>query len=344
MASSYEKSKNTVRSFVNRACGVNTNYDGFPGGLPVSINRNSLKKIAGIGTDIYTEYAVAFKTDGTRQILGFLCVEGDFLSFIMDRTADITFIDLKMYPLLYEGSLFDVETLQNTIVIFDCMCFHGNNCNNQFYPTRLELARYMLSNSVVEMKYSSRLAVTRDSRMYPSSFDDIFLSVSAWTIKVKTIFYSNCVGRLPKSWLYPDDGFIWTLTSAPYHHKGGTMGDVLKWKPPTKISIDFRITDRFNGGYIECLPHSDKNLDNKYRSPSGNCYLLTEDNGDTIWFTSVYLDGYQPGIYEFMWDTNSQIWAVLHRRSDKVAPNSLYTVYRTIENIEENITRECLFV
>ena len=177
---------------------------------------------------------------------------------------------------------------------------------------------------------------------YRSSYPDIVVDTGKWKLKVKALFHASYIDKLPQKWLYKDDGFIWTLATAPFYVFRNHQLAVLKWKPPERITIDFTITAtpmtiKFDT-YIPILPAE---LNRTYRTRSGTHRLLTHHQGKVIWFSSIDTN-VEIGIYECSWLKLEQRWHIELFRPDKSDANSLTTVVNTIKNIEECITRKDL--
>lgn len=336
-----EKMEIPIRTFVNRTCGVSLASMAFPGGQPVSLSRTLLQRVSGhcTGTDekSYLEYALSYKADGQRMLLGFLATEDAHVCFSMDRTGTLARLSLVMPPTLYEGTLFDVEVVGDTIVVFDCACVYGNVCVDQFYPKRLELARHALASGL-SIRHTIGAVVPSSPYAYPSKFDDIVLHTGHWKLKVKTVFYASSIKFLPDTWFLPEDGFIWTLTTAPFFVRGGRPFTVLKWKPLTRITIDFLVGHCDSHLQPTPVPHVAPMYQLVRPQERG---LFTVDGHNTVWFSFIDTT-VTSGIYECSWDHVAHEWQIVLPRPDKTRPNTLSTVVKTIENIADCISREDL--
>ena len=169
-------------------------------------------------------------------------------------------------------------------------------------------------------------------------FDDIVLDTGYWKLKVKTIFYASSIKFLLDTWFLPEDGFIWTLATAPFFVRGGRALTVLKWKPLTRITIDFLV------GYCDShlqpthVPHVAPMYQLVRPQERG---LFTVDGPDTVWFSFIDTT-VTSGIYECGWDDVAHKWHIVLPRPDKTRPNTLSTVVKTIENIADCISRDDL--
>jgi hypothetical protein len=336
-----EKTTNSIRTFVNKVCDMKLSNKSFSGGLPVSISSSLLPRIAGIHPETYLEYTLSYKADGQRQYLGFICIDGEFISFLQNRDGTFQNIVLELYDIAYEGTLFDVERLDDdTLLIFDCASIHGNVCRDEFYPNRLELARACLQTIHEMCGYKSQVVRKTTKYEYKSNYKDIIVTTPCWKMKVKALFYSGEIQMLPLEWIYKDDGFIWTLATSSFHTYHGHKLSVLKWKPPHRITIDFMVTK------LATSLHFDKNIctdqiNTGYRTTRGSHRLCTQNNGNNIWFSCIDTI-VKNGIYECSWNEAQKIWHIELPRPDKKYANSLSTIVNTIHNIREAITRDQL--
>jgi len=331
-----------LHNFVNKTCNIPLSNTSFPGGLPISISRQMLRRVNGLYSNMYLEYVLSYKADGQRQYLGFICIEGEFITFLQERNGHFKKIDLKVYPIAYEGTLFDVELLEdNTLLIFDCACINGNICQAEFYPNRLELARVFLHTSKQECRiFSSEIARNRIDGEYKSNYKDIIIRSKSWNLKVKAIFYASAISKLPSKWIYKDDGFIWTLATSKFHVYRCEKHSVLKWKPPDRITVDFIITaNTMDIEFYKDITEIPTHLSDIYRSKTGSHKLLINHDDKVIWFSSMNTD-VKYGVYECSWDSGKKKWYIELARLDKTHGNSLNTVVNTLENIEECLTRQ----
>jgi hypothetical protein len=259
-----EKVLHVFQNFVNKVCNINSTYRGFPGGQPVSLNKNTILDMRRFYRYKLSEYVVSFKADGKRAYLGFLCVDGKFYSFFFFRSGVFLPAPVCLHKLAYEGTLFDVEILEmaKKVVIFDVCCVYGNVCASEFYPNRLEIAKYFLKDFQKSEKASYSLVPTVPQAQLQSNLKDLEYDVNQWKVKVKSIFYTSKINFLPKNWIYDDDGFIFTLCSEPFfvYTNQNKASAVLKWKPPKKITIDVLISSQTcQAGEIQTVRNTIKN-------------------------------------------------------------------------------------
>lgn len=309
----------------------------------MSLPRSMVRRVHGHYEQGYLEYALSYKVDGDRMYLGFLLVGGDFVSFTMGRDGRLKRIDMNLHPAVYEGTLFDVELVNgDTFVVFDCARVYGNACNNEFYPTRLELARYLLRDATTEPACSPSCDVIPETRaMYPSGCEHRGVVAGRFSIVVKVLFYANMLRLMPTTWIYPTDGLIWTLVTSPFNKFGHDKRNCVKWKPVREITIDF-VVEKDAGPLVFKNDSIPTRFTRKYRREAGRSYMLVDDNGTRVWFSCIEAS-VEPGVYECKWDISERVWSVKTRRLDKDRPNTLQTVLCTLVNMEEAITLEDLY-
>lgn len=334
-----------IKSFINNLCNIKLSNNQFPGGLPVSIDRDIIPRLFGDDETCYREYVLSYKADGInggRYFLGFLCLEGDFLSFLIDRNFKITFLQAKAYDIAYEGTVFDIEFLKTKdgnilFLIFDTLCIHGNSVIEQFYPTRLEIAREFLARLPKE---ANRVEFPHSELAYKSNRKDIMVDFAKENddtiirIKVKKIYYVQAIEFLQGASLYDTDGFIWTAAASSYSIFRSQSNTIYKWKPLGQITIDFMLINPSHSSNFASLQKIE-GIPEKYRKRLGNCLLFTQNNNRDI-FISRIESSHLGGIYECYWDGDR--WEIIKERTDKAKPNHLSTVVKTIQNIEQNIT------
>ena len=342
----------SIYHFINNICGLHSNNRKFPGGLPVSLERTDIPTLFGYCPKACSEYTLSYKADGEnggRYFLGFLDVDGDALSFLIDRNFKITFLKSEIYNRAYRGSVFDVELVRNSdqsylILIFDTLAINGNIVMSQYYPTRLEIAREFIQRIVNHLgKSSIRITCSDTKYNYKSNRTDYMVELGFYNhhkvnLKVKKIYYTTSLHLLKGCTLFPTDGFIWTKTTCPYMLFRSNQNTIFKWKPLEVITIDFLVECRLSNIVDTSFPNID-NIPSEYRITTGNILLFTEYDNQKIAFTFAYSCNLQKsGIYECYWVNDH--WVIGKQRTDKTKPNQLETVSRTIGNYIENISKD----
>jgi hypothetical protein len=340
-----EKFEYSITIFINKMCDLKITNGAFPGGMPTSLSRDMIPRLFGEEKYSHHEYAVARKADGDRCYLGFLCIEGNFISFLVNRKFQVEILDFKIYDHAYEGTLFDVELVKcdnsYLLLIFDCISIHGNSVTEMYYPNRREIAKVFMD---LTMKHNSTLEYVvnpAEEGEYPSNHSDHILTVGKYMekdlrFKVKTIFYASYSGKVKPSLLYNDDGRVWTSASLPYAVFRTSPTALIKWKPLHLITIDVRL---FNTTQISWTNTED--VPEEFIIRQGNWSMLTEFK-DQVFLLSMLTSHdtsiINNGIYEVAWNDVDLSWHVIKRRRDKETPNHLVTIIQTMKNMIEKIT------
>jgi len=326
-----------IHKFVNIACGIPCEKQTFPGAFPVSLSRKLLREMT------KGEFAVSFKADGLRVMLGFIRIRGKQIAFTMDRKGTIIQRSglCNLGERLFDGTLFETEMVDDLLLLFDCSLLQNIDIRAKSYPWRLELVRHEINNWQVEGIVSVDEVVDRPPAAYQSNYKDSIVRINQHRIKVKTIFYAPLIAQLPSTWIYPNDGFIWTDCTAPFATYR-SISSIYKWKPFQEITFDFLLTS--NAPTSWSLPNMStlNRCDvEKYRlRRTSGIYMMTHHQGNAFCFSSLspFYNQNLNGIFECRWSGDE--WCVVKSRPDKDRSNDWLTIVRTLQNIEENISRQ----
>lgn len=290
----------TLLHFINSSwgsIGPNGTYPPFfPGPQPISIERKHFPTLSG------NEYFCCEKTDGTRMALvcyGSHCV-------MVNRALHMTPVKFHMSKRMFKGTIIDGELVdckdgKKMFMVYDGVIVGGELIRDKSLPERLEYLKKFASG-IMKMK------------------KDPFI------ISVKTFYdFGNLKELFDKikknDFPYEHDGVVFTPVKDGV--KIGTQGNLFKWKPLEKNTIDFLVKCRPNGEYG----------------------LYVQDKGDHV-FESVLLptqvqsfslsDG---TIVECRYMSHEwpRWWCPVGIRTDKTHPNNRRTFHRTLVNIQENI-------
>lgn len=146
-----------------------------------------------------------------------------------------------------------------------------------------------------------------------------------------------------------NDGLIYTCVSTPY--TPGTDQNILKWKPPSENSIDFKLVLRF-----PCEPARPAKPDyfakpvfelhvwcgDRQGVPLYETYdvmQVDDDEWEKLKDTGEQLDD---RIVEVHWDTDRQGWRMMRFRDDKPAGNHKSVVENIIKSIADGVEKDGL--
>lgn len=125
------------------------------------------------------------------------------------------------------------------------------------------------------------------------------------------------------------DGLIFQPSGPNDFYKSGRCDDILKWKPASMNSIDFRLQIGIQSG-TGLLPTLQGNLYvGQYQLPFGQLKKCTKKMRE-----------YDGKIIECALDSNG--WVFMRERTDKSYPNSFNTAKGVMESIRNPVTKEIL--
>ncbi|KAJ7625687.1 mRNA capping enzyme, catalytic domain-containing protein [Roridomyces roridus] len=336
------KQEKSLRDTVARLCQCN----GFPGSQPVSFARSDLLRLES------DDFWVCEKSDGIRVLL-LVYTEADSSSqsvYLIDRNNKYYQIhgfsfprhDNPRMPLLntlVDGELVvQVDPFSNKETLcfpaFDCLVLNDQNIMSQPLTARYgKLKQWFFEPFTRAEKHtrSFEIQIKEMNRSY--HVDTVFASIP-------TLRHGN-------------DGLVYTRVNAPY--TPGTNANILKWKPPSEISIDFKLVLRFPP-----LCGESRTLDSRAkpafllhmwcgdRPGSGSGSPRYEEYGelfveDDEW-ERMKLSGrrYHGQIVEVQWNAMLGRWRLMRLRDDKQNANYRTVVERNVQIIAEGVDRDSL--
>ncbi|CDO73545.1 hypothetical protein BN946_scf185014.g15 [Trametes cinnabarina] len=215
----------------------------FPGSQPVSFSASDLEKLE------REDFWVAEKSDGVRVLL---FVQADMNStdqavYLIDRHNSYRAVTGLYFPhhqdprrplnnSIVDGELVidvDPSTKQEKLrfLAFDCLVVDNQNVMNRTLDKRYgRLQEWMYKPYQKMLRDHPHVAQTQP-------FDFKVKDVK-FSYRVEDVFNID-IPRLQ----HGNDGLIYTCVSTPY--SPGTDQNILKWKPPSENSIDFKLVLRF---------------------------------------------------------------------------------------------------
>ncbi|WWC61360.1 uncharacterized protein I303_103941 [Kwoniella dejecticola CBS 10117] len=337
----------TIRSYltsrVTEICGLNGPK--FPGSQPVSFQTSSLELLE-------TEnFWVCEKSDGVR-ILVLIVVNGmtgNQEVWLIDRkeryfsVQDLHFphYENRGNPLgetILDGELvIDIDPKTNAQTLrfyaFDCLVLDGINIMKK--PLH---SRYGRLKEWVIKPFQKSL------RDFPEWKDALPFEVVAKEQELSYHLGHVLNVHIPKL-QHGHDGLIFTCCETEY--VPGTDEKILKWKPPSENSIDFKLELRF--------PPSSSNHDEPdyYAKPEFLLYTwlggeeydffdmmgMEDEEWDKIKESGEQLDD---RIVEVSWDADNGYWKMMRIRDDKNHGNHKSIVDKILVSIEDGVEIEAL--
>ena len=297
---------------LNQLYGARPHAQQMPAPNPVSLMRKDLGRLE------QHAYGVSAKTDGTRYVL--LALQGQVL--MIDRAYNMHVVPLQLEAPAYEGlgSVLDGELVQCSdgtwrYLVFDCAALGGRSLMDlHLYTDRLDAAKH---------------------------FCEQFLRAKVhdpFQIEPKRFFALRNLDRLWKTLPQLDhhcDGLVFTPLTERI--RTGRQFSMLKWKFANEHTIDARVEwERCEGGERYRL----QTIDGKQFI---DWSILEEPFAQEC--RALGLGPHSTGtIVECRYLPEAQSWRVERVRHDKAVPNTRLTSELTLQNIQENITLEELYL
>ncbi|KAF9954577.1 Dcp1p-Dcp2p decapping enzyme complex alpha subunit [Mortierella alpina] len=321
-----------LRERICRVIGINGNR--FIGAQPVSFTRDTLRELQS------ENYFVSEKSDGVRVLL--YCVlheNGQQQVFLIDRKNKFSYVPQLRFPVAKELNVFHNDTIVDGELVAD------REPNGQYVIRYLafDLLAYR-GQSIVSKPLTSRLARLQCEFIGPyremlKIANPQFIQSQPFKVSLKEMQLSYGIERMFKEVIpnlkHGNDGLIFTSSVAPYIPS--TNVKMLKWKPPSENTIDFRLT-------LESPPagnnHNQKPQFVLHEWRGGQDYsrfgLLTVD--DSLWeqwqTTSTQL---QNRVVEVSYSPSDQSWRFFRFRDDKEHGNHSSVVQKVVQSIRDGV-------
>ncbi|XP_078584553.1 mRNA-capping enzyme-like [Branchiostoma floridae x Branchiostoma japonicum] len=312
-----------VQQKVQHMCGWHK--QGFPGAQPVSMDRKNLSFLA------QKPYKVSWKADGVRLML---LIDGPQQVYLVDRDNTVFHAPQLTFPRRKEpdkqicNTLLDGEMIIDKVagkdrpryLAYDIIKFEGQPVGECDFSRRLLCIR----KEIEETRDSQAQAGTLDKSREPFSvrhkpFWDITMSP-----KLLDGSFSSQVS-------HEVDGLIFQPAGPKDKYVGGRCDDILKWKPPTLNTVDFKLQIRREGGEGMLVQTKGFLYVGGFEQPIAQM-KVTKD-----------LKKYDGKIVECKFDGATKQWLFLRERTDKSFPNSYTTAVAVFESIQNPVTKEILF-
>lgn len=292
---------------------------GFPGCQPVSMDRQNLSLLQ------EKPYKVSWKADGTRYMM---LIDGDDEIYFIDRdncvykVTGLTFLHRKEKDKHIQDTVIDGEMVIDTV-------------NGQKFPRFLiyDIVRYE-GNEVGKCDFGTRLTCIEKeivgARNYYITHGMIDKTKEPFSIRIKQFWDVSEAGKLigpdfTSKLAHEPDGLIFQPSKDPY--KAGRDDTVLKWKPASMNSVDFKMKIVKESG-VGMLPRT-----------VGKLFVGGLDTP----FAEMKAKGlkdYDGKIIECKWENNQ--WVFMRERTDKSFPNGYKTAMGVINSIKEPVTENYL--
>lgn len=293
----------------------------FPGSQPVSMQRTNIELLS------QKPYMVSWKADGMRYLM---LIDGRNQNYFFDRDFNVFLIHGLKFPTrqnLHDditNTLIDGEMVIDKVngehiprfLAYDIIIFsHTNIGDCPFQPTRLQC----LESEIIKPRYAAMEAGIINKADEPFSIR----KKDFWDV---TVAKSLLGEKFARTLSHEPDGLIFQPSLDPY--KPGTCQDVLKWKPPSLNSIDFKMKIERVGG------------EGKITKLVCNLYVGQNHIPISSMKYKNDLKQYDNKIIECKYEDGQ--WKFMRERTDKSFPNSEKTAMSVWKSITEPVTKEYL--
>lgn len=314
-----EKKYSVVQRRVQRICSWHST--GFPGSQPVSMNENNITLLH------EKPYRVSWKADGTRYMM---LIQEDGEIYFIDRDNSVFQVDGLCFPhidmqrnlkdTLLDGEMVIDKEVNGTQIprylVYDVIMYDGTNTSKlPFYPDRYcTIEKHIMGG---------RHRAMREGRLHKETEPFAVRLKSFWDVRMAGSLLGD---KFAKQLGHEPDGLIFQPSKEPYCT--GVSVEVLKWKPLSLNSVDFR---------LQIIEESGKGIVTK---KFAGLYVGGLDKPfSTMKYTKEIKD-LENSIIECKYE-NKQ-WVFMRERTDKSFPNSYNTARSVCESIIKPITTERL--
>ena len=330
----------------------------FPGAQPVSFSSKHLTELQ------KEDYYVCEKTDGIRCLMYFARgdpeSENPEIHYLIDRKNEYRFVPGLHFPLpdddtfqsFHVDTLVDGELVNDTypdgtqqlkFLVFDCLVLDGQSLMHRTLDKRLAYFKV----KVLEPYRAMYRKFPEEKAHRPFVVED---KSTQFSYGIEMMF-REIIPKVKK--IHGNDGLIFTCRSTPY--RIGTDEHILKWKPPSENTIDFRM--RLEFPILE--PDTDDEAEGiSVPYPDYDaipiCHLfvmlnageyrhwgemhITPAEWESLKALRVPLDD---SIVECSKDEQGH-WRYHRLRDDKMDANHISTVEKVLESIEDRVTEDDL--
>ncbi|KAG1929560.1 mRNA-capping enzyme [Pimephales promelas] len=307
---------------IQRKCQEFAEWDksGFPGAQPVSMDRRNIRLLE------KNAYKVSWKADGTRYMM---LIDGKNEVFMIDRDNSVFHIANLEFPFRKDlrihlsNTLLDGEMIIDKVngqpvpryLIYDIIKFTGQPVGQCDFNRRL----LCIEKEIISPRFEKMKLGQIDKASEPFSVrNKPFFDIHAARKLLEGSFTSQVSHEV--------DGLIFQPIGK---YKPGRCDDILKWKPPSHNSVDFRLKITKVGGE-GLIPQM-----------VGLLYVGSYDMPFAQMKISKDLKQYDNKIIECTFVNNT--WVFMRQRVDKSFPNSYDTAMAVCNSIQHPVTKQILF-
>ncbi|XP_064597086.1 LOW QUALITY PROTEIN: mRNA-capping enzyme-like [Liolophura sinensis] len=294
---------------------------GFPGAQPVSMDRGNLEKIK------TKPYKVSWKADGVRYLM---LIDGLQDVYMLDRDNTVFQVPNVEFPKRKDlnshlhNTLVDGEMILDKVedknvprfLVYDIIKFEGLDVGGTDFERRL----LCIQKEIIGPRYAKMQKGLLDKSRETFSVR----AKPFWDVSLSRKLLD---GSFAKEVSHEVDGLIFQPVKESY--VPGRCSDMLKWKPPTLNSVDFKLQIR-KESRLGMLPVT-----------RGLLFVGGLDQPFSEMKVTKDMKELENKIIECSWD--GKTWQFMRVRTDKSFPNSYTTAKGVCESIMNPVTKEILF-
>ncbi|KAG8790573.1 Dcp1p-Dcp2p decapping enzyme complex alpha subunit [Ceratobasidium sp. 428] len=316
----------------------------FIGSQPVSFGSRDLARLE------REDYWVCEKSDGIRVLVLIVTFpSNDQEVYLIDRKNNYRQQDGLFFPhytdprrplgnTLLDAELvvdYDPQTGQETLnlLAFDCMVGDFQNLMSKSLTSRYGRLREWVGRPYNTML--KEIPTMKDRQPFGFQVKEMARSYSVEAVLTQTI----------PALKHGNDGLIFTCAESGYVI--GTDQRILKWKPPSENSIDFKLELRFPplAGHPEEPDYTAKPVFQLLVWTGGKSYehfdtMVVDDAQWENWKASG--EQYDDRVVEVTWDSANQNWLWHRFRDDKEHGNHQSVVNNILESIQDGVEADQL--
>lgn len=282
--------------------------------------------------------------------------EGKELHYLIDRKNDYWYVPNLHFPIpgddthsaFHTDTIIDGELVIDTApnhqiqakyLVFDCLMLDGNSLMNRTLDKRIAYF-----DERIFKPYKELYKLFPEEIQYLPFVVELKMMQMGYGIEM---MFRQVLPNLP----HGNDGLIFTCRNT--HYKHGTDPHILKWKPESENSVDFRLSldfplvepDEIDLADGITAPYPDYDA-----IPTANLLVGHEHNRE-LYYATMHLE---PSDWEILKALNEPLdnrivecymdaqkrWRYMRWRDDKERPNHIMTVESVIESIMDRVTEK----
>ncbi|KAH9411702.1 mRNA capping enzyme [Ordospora pajunii] len=310
----------------------------FVGSHPVTL---TLENISLLLTE---DFLVCEKSDGIRALLFATNYMGKHRAYLYDRKNDFYELDIRIpfsSTVLIDGEVFLESGTINTYAIFDCLIYEGVPQIAKNLYKRLGYAQMFLEAMQKEYKTSKTVFREQDDEDRKRVHVQVENPPSPICFYVKQMLkgygFWEIYSKIPEL-KHGNDGLIFTPVNEAYCV--GKRGEILKWKPASLNTMDFKMARHSKDSSIYdliCIGKRGKEMVFGQFLSTG----VDESGLDGMIGEFLYdADGYY-------WDFDELVlkkggWRMYKTRLDKDSPNNIKVVCNILQSLKDDLSIEKL--